>query len=124
MYLQLKWTGKAVGENRRLCPGKSRWYQNADYRAFLDGMTILFRAQAGGIVFNQPDILICAKVGALVDDQNLFKPVLDAIERAGIVDNDRNIGWKRMAPPERHPQGQDDEIMILITGDGYVPPKA
>ena len=113
----LKWEGRAVGENRRLETARGRFYASANYKAFMDSMVWTFKAQGGKVLFTYPDVLIHASVGPLVDDHNLFKPILDAIERAGLVDNDRNIRWKRMAPPDRHPRGQDDEITVILTGE-------
>ena len=114
MITILKWSGKAVTENRRL---DGRFYANANYKAFLEHMIWIFKVQAAGIRYNYPDILMCVSVNSRVDHHNLHKPILDAIERSGLVDNDKNVGWVRMAPPERHPQGQDDKITIILTGE-------
>ena len=114
MITILKWSGKAVTENRRL---DGRFHANANYKAFLEHMIWIFKVQAAGIRYNYPDILMCVSVNSRVDHHNLHKPILDAIERSGLVDNDKNVGWVRMAPPERHPQGQDDEITVILTGE-------
>ena len=117
MITILKWDGKTVTENRRLETARGRFYANANYKVFIESMIWTFKVQAAGIRFDCPDVLICVSVGPRVDHHNLHKPILDAIERAGLVDNDRNVRWVRMAPPERHPQGQDDKITIILTGE-------
>lgn len=118
MITILKWKGKVVSENRRLRPGNGRWYANADYKAFLEGMAWTFRGQIpAGRVYGRPDVIIVMSVGPRLDHHNMHKPILDAIERAGLVKNDRDIGWVKMAPPERHPQGQEDEITVILTGE-------
>jgi Holliday junction resolvase RusA-like endonuclease len=111
------WEGLAVSENRRLKQGKGRWYANPNYKVFLDGMTWKFHSQKAGIEFARPDVLIVVSVGTKMDHHNLHKPILDALERAGIIDNDRNVGWVRMAPPEKHPQGQLDKVTVILTGE-------
>jgi Holliday junction resolvase RusA-like endonuclease len=56
-------------------------------------------------------------VGANMDHHNLLKPICDAIELAGIIDNDKHIDDKIiMMPPTRHKRGQPDQITVEIIG--------
>jgi hypothetical protein len=117
--LSLKWTGKAYGKNQKSGYNSKtgQHFKNAYYKAFQDGMALLFRAQAKGKTFDFPDVIICADIGPTMDHHNLIEPVMDALQMSGVIANDRNVGWVKCAPAERHPAGQDDEIIVLLLGE-------
>ena len=85
------WKGKAVSENRRLIPAKGRWVTNPEYRAFKDSLIWTLKAKHHEHLKGDIEVKITMWLNPKMDAQNILKPVLDAIEQAGIIDNDRQI---------------------------------
>jgi Holliday junction resolvase RusA-like endonuclease len=111
----LKWEGRAVSCNQRLASGRTRWKNGDDYRAFRDAMTIVFKTQWQR-TYTAPDVLIHTEIGPRMDHHNLGKPILDALQAAGVIDNDKHIGWLTFSPPDRHKNGEPDKLIIFIRG--------
>lgn len=127
--MTIHWTGKVVSVNqwhalRWIYEKGSRTKKKPviaatkEYEEFINSLS----ATIAGVAFiermiDQPavDLRIQCSLGPRMDDQNLLKPICDAIERSGVVKNDRNIGIKTIVPGERHKQGQDDHIWLFIT---------
>lgn len=92
----LAYAGPVCSVNNRLqgrTGGKGRTL-TAEYRAFLDGMTMAFRQQWADQPFKPDDrvaVAIDARVPARMDAQNVIKPVLDALEAAGVYQNDKQV---------------------------------
>ena len=101
MMYTAKWSGKAVSANRRLAPGKGgRFYRAADYTSFLKSLAVTFQAEASRqrwVTTKVPvAVEICAWLPAQMDGEAVQKPVLDALELAGVVVNDRQCSDVRM----------------------------
>jgi Holliday junction resolvase RusA-like endonuclease len=94
MTYTAKWTGKAVSANRRLAPGRGgRLYRTADYTAFLKSLAVTFQAakmlQGWETTRDDVAVEIRAWLPAQMDGEAVQKPVLDALQLAGVVENDR-----------------------------------
>lgn len=115
------WTGRAISENRRTIPGKQgRRVSNPEYRAFKDSLAWACRT---AIMVEQEffDGPVCVRLllvlNPRMDAQNVVKPVLDALELAGVITNDRQVrqfGFYR----EDRAKGEDDRIDIFVREAG------
>ena len=109
------WRGKAVSENDRLLPGKGRWRVNPEYRGFKESVAWALRAEQ----MDKPpregsvSVRLFMFLNANMDAANVIKPVLDAIELARVVKNDKQVKtcWFHREDKE---EGQDDRIGIII----------
>jgi Holliday junction resolvase RusA-like endonuclease len=136
--IQLYWKGIAVPDNERhtLHYRKPKGSHGAAaipvigassvYEGFRDGMATMFRGQAHGQTYYRPNARIMISIyddpkedkkKKSKDKANLLKAILDAIEIAGIVKNDRefNHSWVTLPPITPHPKGEDDEIFVTLT---------
>jgi Holliday junction resolvase RusA-like endonuclease len=116
MYLH--WTGRAVSDNDRHRLGRGRIVATTEYKAFRDGLALMFRAQACGRKLQRPDIRIQVSISAMMDKTNLIKATCDALQIAGVVENDSEFNHSTLVMPPAivHPRGQDDRIDIFLTG--------
>lgn len=103
-----------MSENRRLRPGAGRLRAQREYEAFIDGLAWQIRADAGAQRLSAIDLLIQVRIWKMRDKQNLLKPVCDALERSGLIKNDRDIRGIEMLPAEQHARGELDEIQLFI----------
>ena len=122
----IRWTGHVVTDNERHA---LRWvWKNGvkvqvqspkrEYQQFVEDLSMLVMAEArrhGYINLPSVSLRMQCHLGPQHDDQNLLKPVCDAIERGGVVANDRDIGYKVIVPATRHAKGKLDEILLLLS---------
>lgn len=96
MTLSIVYEGPVASVNDRLRRG--RWggmYLSPRYRAFKRDLWVLLVAEIARSGFQQirrPDravVYLTARLPARMDTDNVWKPILDAIEIAGVVENDR-----------------------------------
>jgi Holliday junction resolvase RusA-like endonuclease len=114
----LRWSGKMVGENRRLIPARGRLINSNEYRACKADLIKTFMEQYGSKEpLKKPDVLIFYEVNSRCDHHNFQKPILDALQKAGVIQNDKNVGWVNNAPPERHKMGEPDKLIIMLMGE-------
>ena len=89
-----------------------------EYQAFVRNLatTIMAEArrQAGIRKYRSLSLVVQCSIGPLLDGQNLLKPICDAVERSGVLDNDRHLGHRLMLPDERHPKGETDTILLNL----------
>ena len=86
------WTGQAVGVNKRLIPGKKRLVANPGYRAYKADMTLLYKLNnRHAIMTGDVKVFIGMTVNNARDIDSLIKPVLDALEGAMVIENDRQV---------------------------------
>ncbi len=111
------WEGKAVGENTRIEFSRThgKGYPNTKYKAFKDGLAWMMRARMRVGLFET----ITGPVSVLIthrsnfDIDNLTKPILDALEDAGVIENDRNV--RRLhVESERKGRGELDGIVVEV----------
>jgi len=89
--IRLTWTGKAVGTNRRLIParGGKRWVLNPAYRFCKQSMALAFLGK--GMMYGDVHLEIRMKIGVLMDSDALLKVIFDALQSAGVLENDRQV---------------------------------
>lgn len=114
--ITIRWQGKAVSVNRWHVIRGKRIYASKEYEGFINGLSMQIRAEGGtrqlrGI----SSLLICACLWKMRDKQNLLKPICDALERSGLIKNDRDIEHIHMLPAEEHKRDELDEIHLFIT---------
>ena len=109
------WTGKAVSENRRLAKGRGRWIPDKNYQAFKESLAWTCRKWADGQSFQGPvSVRLLLILNPRMDAQNVIKPVLDALEIAGVIRNDRQVRQFGFYRTDRK-RGEDDRIDIFVT---------
>ena len=112
--IMVRWVGKAVSENRRLRPGRGRLRAQREYEAFIDGLAFQIRAVTAGRRLRAIDLTIRTRIWKMRDKQNLVKPICDAIERSGLIENDRDIRDIHVPAAETHARGEPDQIELEI----------
>ncbi len=109
------WSGKAVSENDRLLPGKGRWRSSLAYKGFKESVAWALRAEHldKPPIEGSVSVRLLMYLNADMDAANVIKPVLDAIELARVVKNDKQIRtfWFHREDTEK---GEDDWIGIMI----------
>lgn len=87
------WEGKIPTANRRLAArcrgGKAVMYPTPEYAAAKEHMSLSWRTSEG--IEGPADILIEVQLWKMRDSDNAIKIVLDAMESAGVIENDRQI---------------------------------
>jgi hypothetical protein len=130
--MHLRWTGKAVSENKRHTlqyrrrkgsrgeAAKPMIGAADEYNGFKYGLAIMFQSQAHGRTYYRPDVRIQATLarGSQLDRNNLIKAICDALQIARIIKNDRELNYSHMhlEPVTEHDKGKDDEICVYLTG--------
>ena len=110
------WSGRAVSENRRTIPGRQgRRVSNPEYRAFKESLAWDCKKWADGQSFQGPvSVRLLLILNPRMDAQNVIKPVLDALEIAGVIRNDRQVRQFGFYRTDRK-RGEDDRIDIFVT---------
>ena len=111
--ITVEWKGKAVSVNRWHVVRKGRIYPSNEYESFIDDLAKTVMAFCRRKL-TRPDVLIVTTVGKMFDHHNLTKPILDALQRGGALENDRDVGKITLMPPARHKRGELDEIRIYM----------
>ena len=112
----VKWTGKAVSENRRLVPGKTRLQATQQYEGFINSLGWQIRADSPWIAgIKKINLLIHVTIWKMRDKQNLLKPICDAVQRSGLIENDRDIETIHIMPAEYHKRDELDHIWLFIS---------
>ena len=120
-----RWTGKLCSVNKwkdvRSIPNKNpktrgrrpfiaMMYETAEYKSFKESLTIEF---AGPRLMGKVDMWIKQTSWKMRDTGNIEKPIGDALEAAGVLQNDRDI---RDVYIERFYNGRDEpdylEVML------------
>lgn len=116
------WKGKAVSVNRWHDVCRGRIIASPAYKQFIDDITLTIQMTAARGDRRGPypraDLLVTCSLSPQFDHHNLIKPLCDAIEKARVVKNDRDIGVVTMWPPKRHKPGEQDEIWLFIREAG------
>lgn len=88
----IDWSGYAVGENRRkeFSRKLGRAYPNPKYAAFKADLAWTIRAAFPGVKMSSPRVTFLMDAPRL-DVDALVKPVLDAVQMSGLVDNDKAV---------------------------------
>ena len=113
--MHASWSGRAVGANRRLRPGKARWYKDPAYRAFQDSLTgTLLAARPKEPIRGKAKLYLRLSIGRRRDWDSLIKPVCDCLQTARIVEDDRQIRGRIVVDVEDHGHGEPDRIYLEV----------
>ena len=113
-----EWTGKASGTNRRLETNRyGTIYLNPSYRAFKRGLILLLRNynRSRPPLAGPVSVHLDLKISSLRDIDSLAKPVLDCLQKARIINNDRQI-TRLFITKENKRRRELDRIRVLVDG--------
>lgn len=111
----LHYDGPCVGVNKRLTPRYPKGLKLSDrYRGFLSAMQIFFQCQWGGRtpIMAPVDVVLRIRFPD-TDTDALTKPILDALENAGVLASD-NLVLNHMILPEDE-RAKRGECKIVVT---------
>lgn len=107
------WAGQAVSENNRMRPGRRHWRSNPAYKAFKE--SVAWACKAHMERFDGPvSVRLMVFLNPRVDATNIIKPVLDGLELAGVVRNDRQVRAFSLYR-ENRASDEPDRIGIFVT---------
>ena len=115
--IAVKWTGRAVSSNRRHTISRTTGYiiNTTEYKNFLKDLAWTIKSQTRGLGYEKIRVVIEVTVNNRYDHHNLHKPIMDAIQMSGLIENDKNIMYINWRPPIRHKQKELDEIFLFIS---------
>ena len=114
-YRCVNWAGKAISVNEWHGKGPTRIYAQSKYKEFIDSLAWTIKAQLPGIQYSKVDMIVELCLGAQADHHNFLKPILDAVQKAGVVENDIDIETIILQAPKRHRRGEADEIILRFS---------
>jgi len=121
----MEWEGKAVSKNRALQPGRGRLVPTTAYAKFMESLVYTWICQTrrncaykAMLPFSRYSVKIKVSVGPRMDPQNVNDAVLDSLEKANVIENDRNLGDFHMSPLPAHKQGEMDRIIVMVKERG------
>ena len=106
------WEGRAVSENRRLMPGKGRWYTSPEYKRFKTALIWTFAAAKTTTYLGKVYVRISVWLRPRMDVQNIIKPVLDALQEARIIEDDKQV-WELHVTRQENKES-DDAIEVFV----------
>ena len=125
--IAVTWSGKAVSENRRL---GIRYISRTDrlgrrrkvatiqptreYEEFVENLAYAIKGEIAATRWKAANMIVQCDVGPLMDDHNLLKPIADAVERSGLLANDRELKTRLFFPATRHKRGELDRINLYL----------
>lgn len=113
----VEWEGKAYGTNRRLEANRyGTIYKNPGYRGFQEGLTWMLRGHDPDRKPFKGDVKVHLDftINQLRDIDSLVKPVLDCLETAGVIHNDRQIRVLIVTKFPKKKRRQLDKIRIAV----------
>ena len=114
------WSGHVVSENRRLAPGRGRWHLSKEYRAFKLSLVSAFTPGAERFEGPVSVRLIMQLRNKRRDAQNLIKPVLDALQEAGVYADDRQVRHLTLTREDAPSIAMEDWMSITVWQDNAV----
>jgi Holliday junction resolvase RusA-like endonuclease len=106
------WHGRAVSENRRLAPAAGQFAGNVDYKAFKESVAWAVRPHAER--FQKPvSVRLLMILNPRMDAQNVIKPVLDALQLAEVIADDRQVRHLSFYREDAKAK-EDDSIGIFV----------
>jgi len=85
------WTGEAVSGNRRLVPGKGRLIADLRYKSFKTSLAWTLKAARATPLLGPVFVRLELELPARMDTDAVIKSCLDALQLAGVVENDRQV---------------------------------
>lgn len=113
--LAILWKGKAISVNRWHVLRNERISASQEYEKFIDSLAWTIRAEIKSQRCRRLSITIDSKLNPWFDHQNLLKPICDAVQRSGLLADDKKIKNIWMQEPQRHKRGEPDEIWLYFT---------
>jgi Holliday junction resolvase RusA-like endonuclease len=111
-----------VSVNRWHVVRRGRIHASREYETFVNSVSLAIRAAAAQAGIREPwkkaSLTVTCSLPALSDHHNLCKPLADAVERAGLIDDDRHITTVRMDDSGHHGRGKPDEIWLFLSEEG------
>lgn len=105
------WHGKAISENRRLVPGERRFSTSREYQAFKESVAWTVRAHAER--FQKPvSVRLLMTLNPRMDAQNIIKPVLDALQLAEVITDDRQV--RHLSFYREDTKGKEDDAIGIF----------
>jgi len=120
--LRIEWSGKAYGKNQRL--GRSRYggfYLNKGYRTFQETLVwqmVLARCQDpawAGPFAKGIGVRVEVWVHGRRDVDSLVPVILDSLEKARIVDNDKHVVRLEVKKNSKK-RGEEDRVVVCVGG--------
>ena len=111
------WTGKAVGGNRRLNYNRNLGWAvpNRRYQSFVNDMTALFMVERNREVISEPvSVKISVKIPKRMDIDAIIKPVLDALERGGVILDDNQVQHIVVTRHAEWPGRSGDVVLVFV----------
>jgi hypothetical protein len=117
-----EWEGRAISKNRKIVKGyrndrTSYSRRNGIYDEFVTSLawTMVNRKNITGIeTFQDFDMILISSIGKLADPQNFEEPFFDALEKARVIKNDKNVCNKFTPKPHRHDVGEFDRFKCIL----------
>lgn len=115
--LRLTYRGRPASDNgRHAAPG----HRHTDaYKIFRDAMAYDFIRQSGGCRLVSPDVRMIVSLPrkSRIDRNNLIKATCDALQLAGVIDDDHELNYSHFhLEPVQEADGADAEITVVLTG--------
>jgi len=110
--IEIKYTGKTVGVNARMKQGKGRWYKNPEYKAFQTALFYEIKRCMETIILNP--ITVTIRMITKHDIDNLIKPILDTLELAGVMANDKQISLLIVNRVQKIGNGPDELLIKVV----------
>lgn len=114
MTIKLFYTGSVISSNKRLIPSRGRFISGTKYRNFKTDMAMTWQLQSKHRNVGEFDIDIYCRVNNRLDHHNLLKPILDSLQDAVIIQNDKLAGKVTMHKAVRSNK-KPNKIYLKIT---------
>jgi len=111
----VKWTGRTVSVNKCHEVRAGMIYASIAYKDFINSIAWAIKIASGCKIFKKVSLRIHVKLSNRKDHHNIIKPICDAIERSGLINNDKNIKYIKLMPAERHNGNESYEIFLMIS---------
>jgi len=119
---EYRFTGTLVGVNkwhgaRVVRCGKSvraAIYKTSEYTKFVDDISSGMRMEFNQRPFGKCHITILQTINTIRDVDSILKPVMDAMQHAGVVENDRDVEAVSISVTDRVKVRQSESFRLII----------
>lgn len=115
VIFSFQWTGKAVGVNRRLIKARNgRFVLSPAYRAFKDSLHLTINTSGRPVAPHQGTLHVTVYQESNHDCDALLKPVIDAMEAAGVLKDDKQVMSITVRRIPKLKRTHDDHIEVSV----------
>ncbi len=116
--IHVRWKGQAIGVNRRSIRSRhGTIITSAVYRAFVTELTVeMLRQGKGYRVVGPADVTVLQYSAHDIDA--LIKPILDALEDANVIENDKLVTELSVTKRHKRRRKELDRLEIWVRPDG------